>query len=181
MLLSVCKWQYCLYWHLYSKTYVQRPLSKRPKIVFKTNFCLMQVKSITECSKAAILSTFIKIPVVIDTFILSFIEWPFYTGFTVVWTLSLKNLLLLFFVLKTLITNIICQLCTVKPVLSGHSKRRPKIGFQAWFLLNAGQKCCRMLQESILQYFRPSLSYHLSLRPLFCLFWVVLLDRFYCI
>ena len=40
--------------------------------------------------------------------------------------------------------------CTVKPVLSGHSKR--------------------MLQESILQYFRPSLRYHLSLRPLFCLF-----------
>ena len=27
-----------------------------------------------------------------------------------------------------------------------------------------------MLQESILQYFRPSLSYHLFLRPLFCLF-----------
>ena len=27
-----------------------------------------------------------------------------------------------------------------------------------------------MLQESILQYFQPSLSYHLSSRPLFCLF-----------
>ena len=27
-----------------------------------------------------------------------------------------------------------------------------------------------MLQESILQYFQPSLSYHLPLRPLFCLF-----------
>ena len=27
-----------------------------------------------------------------------------------------------------------------------------------------------MLQESILQYFRPSLSYHLSVKPLFCLF-----------
>ena len=27
-----------------------------------------------------------------------------------------------------------------------------------------------MFQESILQYFQPSLSYHLSLRPLFCLF-----------
>ena len=27
-----------------------------------------------------------------------------------------------------------------------------------------------MLQGGILQYFRPSLSYHLSLRPLFCLF-----------
>ena len=36
--------------------------------------------------------------------------------------------------------------------------------------LNTGQKYCRMLQESILQYFRPSLSYHLSLRSLFCLF-----------
>ena len=35
---------------------------------------------------------------------------------------------------------------TVKPVLCGHSKRRPKIGFQDIFLLNAGQKYCRMLQ-----------------------------------
>ena len=59
---------------------------------------------------------------------------------------------------------------TVKPVLSGHSKRRPKIGFQDRLPLNAGQKYCRMLHESILQYFRPSLSYHLSLRPLFCPF-----------
>ena len=35
---------------------------------------------------------------------------------------------------------------TVKPVLSSHSKRNPKIGFQDQFLLNAGQKYCRMLQ-----------------------------------
>ena len=28
----------------------------------------------------------------------------------------------------------------------GHSKRRPKIGFQYQLLLNAGQKYCRMLQ-----------------------------------
>ena len=42
---------------------------------------------------------------------------------------------------------------TVKPVLSGHSKRRTKIGFQDRLSLNAGQKYCRMLQESILQYF----------------------------
>ena len=34
----------------------------------------------------------------------------------------------------------------------------PKIGFQDRLLLNAGQKNCRMLQESILQYFRPSLE-----------------------
>ena len=58
---------------------------------------------------------------------------------------------------------------TVKPVLSGHSKRRPKIGFHDQISLNADQKYCRMLQESILQYVRPSLSCHLSLRPLFCL------------
>ena len=57
----------------------------------------------------------------------------------------------------------------VKPPLS----KRRKIGFQDQLSLNAGQKYCRMLQGnpwSILQYFRPSLSYHLSLRSLFCLF-----------
>ena len=59
---------------------------------------------------------------------------------------------------------------TVKPVLSGHSKKRPKIGFQDRLSFNAGQKYCRMLQESILQYFLPAFSKHLSFRPLFCLF-----------
>ena len=34
----------------------------------------------------------------------------------------------------------------VKPVLSSHSKRIPKIGFQCLLSLNAGQKYCRMLQ-----------------------------------
>ena len=58
---------------------------------------------------------------------------------------------------------------TVKPVLNGHSKRRPKIDFRDQLSLNAGQKYCRMLQESILQNILPSFSYHLSLRHLFCL------------
>ena len=58
----------------------------------------------------------------------------------------------------------------VKPVLSGHSKRIPNIGFQDQLLLNTGQNNCRMLQESILQYLQHSLSYHLSIRPLFCPF-----------
>ena len=50
----------------------------------KTYYRLMQVKSIAECSKhSAILSTFIKLPVVIKTYVLSIFEWPFYTGFTV--------------------------------------------------------------------------------------------------
>ena len=36
---------------------------------------------------------------------------------------------------------------TVKPALSGHSKRRPEIGFQDRLSLNVGQKYCRMLLE----------------------------------
>ena len=43
--------------------------------------------------------------------------------------------------------------------------KSPKIGFQDQLSLNAGQKYC-----IILQYFRPSLSYHLSLSYLFFLF-----------
>ena len=59
---------------------------------------------------------------------------------------------------------------TVKPVLNGYSNRRPKVGFQDRLSLIAGQKYFRMLQESVPQYFLPSLSYNLSLRPLLCLF-----------
>ena len=58
---------------------------------------------------------------------------------------------------------------TVKPVLSGLSKRVYKIGFHSQLSLNTGQNYCRMLQKSILQHVRPALSYHLSLRPVFCL------------
>ena len=55
--------------------------------------------------------------------------------------------------------------CVKRPI-----SRRSKIVFQDQLSLNAGQKYCRMLQGTILQYFRPSLSYHLSLKSLFCLF-----------
>ena len=40
---------------------------------------------------------------------------------------------------------------TVKPVLSSHSKRRPKIGFQDHLSLNAGQKYCRLLQGTFIK------------------------------
>ena len=43
---------------IYSKTCVKRPLSKRPKIDFKTNYRSMQVISIAECSKGSILQYF---------------------------------------------------------------------------------------------------------------------------
>ena len=39
-------------------------------------------------------------------------------------------------------TGFLCD--TVKPVLSGHSKQTPKIGFEDPLSLNAGQKYCRM-------------------------------------
>ena len=54
--------------------------------MFKTNFCLMQVKNIAECSKgehSAILSTSIRLPFVIKLFVLSILKLPFYTGFSV--------------------------------------------------------------------------------------------------
>ena len=54
---------------------------------------------------------------------------------------------------------------TVKLVVSGLSKSRPD---QLW--LNAGQKYCRMLQMGHSAILLTALSYHLSLRSLFCLF-----------
>ena len=58
--------------------------SKRTlKFVFNTNYGLMQVKSIAECSRSAILSTFIKLPFVFKTCVLSILEWLLKTGFTV--------------------------------------------------------------------------------------------------
>ena len=45
---------------------------------------------------------------------------------------------------NSLVTDVIC---TVKPVLSSHSKKDQKFGFQDRSLLNAGQKYCRMLHR----------------------------------
>ena len=55
--------------------------------------------------------------------------------------------------------------------------KRPKIGFQDQFSLNAGQKYCRIHQGSILQYFRPSLSYHFVI-TIFVFFLLFLSGRF---
>ena len=60
----------------------KRPLSKRPEIGFYTNFRLMQVKNIGG-EHSAIVLTFIKLPIVIKIADLSFFEWPFYAGLTV--------------------------------------------------------------------------------------------------
>ena len=70
----------------------------------------MQVKSIADCSPllslnagqkycrmlplghSAILSTFIELPFDIKIFVLSIFEWPFYTGFTVIFFAILLNM-----------------------------------------------------------------------------------------
>ena len=61
---------------------------KDRKLVFKTNYRSMQVKSIAG-KHSAILSTFIKLPFAVNIiFVLSIFEWPLTTGFTVlVWCL----------------------------------------------------------------------------------------------
>ena len=43
---------------LYSKTCVKQLSQKDQKLVFKTNYCFMKVKSIAECSKGSILQYF---------------------------------------------------------------------------------------------------------------------------
>ena len=92
-------------------------------------------------------------------------------------------------------TSIYSKTCVKRPL-----SKRPKHCFQDRLSLNVGKKYCRMLQKKILQYFRPSLSYHLSLRYLFTLYlsgrftqvllyvtnvqlfslWKTLFPRYYC-
>ena len=67
----------------YSKTCHSK---RRPKLGFKTDYSLMQVKSIEECSKgehSAIHPTFIRLLFVFKTFVLSIFQWQLKTGLTV--------------------------------------------------------------------------------------------------
>ena len=71
-------------YNLYSKTCVKQPLSKRPKMFFQDGLLLnagQKYCRMLQREHSAILSTFIKLPFVIKTFVLSVFEWPFYTGF----------------------------------------------------------------------------------------------------
>ena len=64
---------------LYSKTYVKLLLSNRPKNCFQDGLSL----NAGQKQHSVILSTCIKLPVIIKTFVLSIFEWPLYTDFTV--------------------------------------------------------------------------------------------------
>ena len=63
------------------------------------------------------------------------------------------------------LVNVYSKTCLKRPL-----KKKTKIGFQDPLSLDTGQKYCRMLHKSILQYFRFSLNFHLTLKPLLCLF-----------
>ena len=71
-----------LQFKLFVKPFLSGHSKGRPKLVFKIGTRLMQVQSIVECSnRAYILSTFIELPFVFKTFVLSIFEWPLKTGF----------------------------------------------------------------------------------------------------
>ena len=91
------------------------------------------------------------------------IQTPFSTTFkNKVWSTVAQCYVIKFLVCKGGNLNI----HTVKPVLNSHSKIKKKT--KNWLSRPSIAKC--RSKQSILQYFRPSLSYHWSLRPLFCLF-----------
>ena len=53
---------------------------------------------------------------------------------------------------------------------NGHSQKDQKMAFKTDYCLMQIKSIAECPKGSILQYFQPSLSYQLSLRPLFCLF-----------
>ena len=95
----------------YSKTCVKQTLSKRPKIGFQDQILLnagQKYCRMLQRELSVILLTFIKLPFVIKIFVLSIIEWPFYTGFIVMdlnfkvqgTTAVLSNLRYFFFMIE---------------------------------------------------------------------------------
>ena len=70
---------------IYSKNCVKRPLSKATQIGFQDQLSLNAGQTycrMLQEEHSAIPLIFIKLPFVIEIFVLSIFEWPFYTGFT---------------------------------------------------------------------------------------------------
>ena len=66
------------------KAVYKQPLSKRPNIGFQDQLSLnagQKYCRMLQEEHSAVLSTFIKLPFVINIFVLSIFEWPFYTNF----------------------------------------------------------------------------------------------------
>ena len=78
----------------YNKTCHKRPLKKNTKNWFSRPIipqCRSKVLQNALLEHSAILSTFIKLPFVFKTFVLSIFEWPLKTGFTVLYYLLLRQ------------------------------------------------------------------------------------------
>ena len=72
--------------YINSETFVKRPLSKRQKIGFPDQLSLIAGQKycrMLQGEHSAFLSTFIKLPFVRKLCVLTILEWPVYTGFTV--------------------------------------------------------------------------------------------------
>ena len=70
----------------YSKTCFKRPLKKNTKLVFNTDYRLMQVQSIAECSNGSILQYFrpsFSYHFPLRPLFCLLLEWPLKTGFIV--------------------------------------------------------------------------------------------------
>ena len=100
---------------MYSKTCLQRPLKKNTKSGFQYRIslkCRSKVLQNAPREHSAILSTFIKLPYSIKTFVLSIFKWPLKTGLTVLWIYYCKLLTIsnhwLFYILKYIL---ICFCC----------------------------------------------------------------------
>ena len=71
----------------YSKTYLKRPLKRRPKNRFSRLIIATYRSEVLQnapMEHSAVLLTCIKIPNSFQAFALSIIEWPLKTGFTVI-------------------------------------------------------------------------------------------------
>ena len=83
---STNKMDYIAIFAAYSKTCLKRPLKKKTKIGFQDPLLLnagQKYCRMHQGEHSAILSTFIKLKLVIKIFVLSIFEWPLKTGFTV--------------------------------------------------------------------------------------------------
>ena len=71
---------------MYSKTCLKQPLKKKTKIGFQHKLSLKAGQKycrMLQVEHSAILSTFIKLPIIIAIFVLSIFEWSFYADFIV--------------------------------------------------------------------------------------------------
>ena len=97
-------------WHGICKNLYKRATLKKTKNGFQNWLSLNAGQKncwMLQGEHSAILSTFIKLPVVIKIFILSIFEWRFYTGFTVTLCIKMDKTLVFYILYHYVMTSII--------------------------------------------------------------------------